>query len=184
MGKVFYVDGYTDVRRRSLPNSRYKLPLRPSYGSLMALSLSQRLGFLAPNSRRQSWHPSPLVEIPQKAEKSKSPAKLCLVAVIGTTCQKGIWGIGGAIYTSFMSNITENSLNSFSSSVSPKETSSTFTTYALKLMASVSRDVTTQIYTHTAKPPYSSSKSQDSNQARICLHRFTIHCNFLRITAA
>ena len=83
------------------------------------------------------------------AEKSKSPAKLCLVAVIGTTCLKGIWGIGGAIYTSFMPNITKNSLNSFSCSVSPKETSSTFTTYALKLMASVSRDVKTQIYTHS-----------------------------------
>lgn len=58
VGKVFYLDGYTDVRRRSLPNSRYKLPLRPSYGSLMALNLSQRLNFLAPNSRRQIFrHP-------------------------------------------------------------------------------------------------------------------------------
>lgn len=83
------------------------------------------------------------------AEKSKSPAKLCLVGVIGTTCQKGIWGIGGAIYTSFVPNITKNSFNSFSCSGSPKETSSTFTTYALKLMASASRDVTTQIYTHS-----------------------------------
>ena len=51
--------------------------------------------------------------------------------------------------------MTENSLNSFSCTVSLEEISSTFTTelygisYALKLMASVSRDVTIQIYTHS-----------------------------------
>ena len=62
-------------------------------------------------------------------------------------------GAGGAIYTPLMPNMTENSLNSFFSTVSPKATSCTFVTglygiiYALRSMASVSRYVTTQIYT-------------------------------------
>ncbi len=76
------------------------------------------------------WHPSELVQISQKAEaaRKKAEAQQSLVAVIGTTCQKEILGAGGAIYTSLMPNMTENLLNSFSCTISPKATSGTFTT--------------------------------------------------------
>ena len=94
-------------------------------------------------------------------------------------------GAGGAIYSPLMPNMTENSLNSFSCTVSLEAVSSTFITelygirYALKLKASVSRGITIQIYTQQNQ-----SKSQDSNQARIFFHRFTVHYGSFKVTAA